>query len=72
LFSVSLKRIGIYWSRSRNELWIKGLSSGNTQTLLRVDFDCDRDAVKFVVKQNGKGFCHREGFGASVLFWVVD
>ncbi len=51
---------GVYWSRSRNQLWLKGATSGNTQELLRVAFDCDRDAVKFVVKQNGSGFCHRE------------
>ena len=52
---------GIYWSRSRNELWVKGGTSGNTQELLRVAFDCDRDAVKFVVRQAGTGFCHRPG-----------
>jgi phosphoribosyl-ATP pyrophosphohydrolase len=52
------QRRGIYWSRSRNELWIKGATSGATQELLRVDVDCDRDALRFTVRQQGSGFCH--------------
>jgi phosphoribosyl-ATP pyrophosphohydrolase len=50
---------GAYHSRSRG-LWVKGLTSGNTQELLRVSLDCDRDAMRFVVKQGGKGFCHND------------
>jgi phosphoribosyl-ATP pyrophosphohydrolase len=53
------ERRGIYWSRSRNALWVKGETSGNTQELLRVDLDCDRDALRFTVRQLGVGFCHR-------------
>jgi len=52
------ERRGIYWSRSRQKLWIKGATSGNTQQLLRVDLDCDRDALRFTVRQAGDGFCH--------------
>lgn len=52
------ERRGIYWSRSRNTIWIKGESSGNRQELLNVDLDCDRDALQFVVRQEGSGFCH--------------
>ncbi len=52
------RRRGIYWSRSRGELWIKGETSGATQELLRVDLDCDRDALRFTVRQHGSGFCH--------------
>jgi phosphoribosyl-ATP pyrophosphohydrolase len=48
---------GVYWSRSRDELWIKGATSGNTQALYRIDLDCDRDALKFTVDQQGS-FCH--------------
>ncbi|MFK7961076.1 MAG: histidinol dehydrogenase [Phycisphaerales bacterium] len=50
---------GIYYSRSRGELWEKGRTSGATQELLRVDLDCDRDALRFTVRQAGIGFCHR-------------
>ncbi|HEX9728557.1 MAG TPA: phosphoribosyl-ATP diphosphatase [Gemmatimonadales bacterium] len=53
------ERRGIYWSRSRSAIWVKGESSGNTQRLLAVDADCDRDALRFVVRQEGPGFCHR-------------
>ena len=52
------ERRGIYWSRSRDSLWIKGETSGATQELLRVELDCDRDALRFVVRQHGSGFCH--------------
>ena len=54
------ERRGIYWSRSRQALWEKGATSGNTQALVRVDLDCDRDALRFTVRQCGAGFCHLE------------
>src|SRR5256712_9364820 len=43
---------------SRQALWEKGATSGNTQELVRVDLDCDRDALRFTVRQRGAGFCH--------------
>lgn len=49
--------VGCYWSRKRG-LWRKGATSGATQRLLRVDADCDRDALRFTVAQSGAGFCH--------------
>src|SRR2546423_3777676 len=52
------ERKGIYWSRSRQALWEKGATSGNTQELVRVDLDCDRDALRLTVRQRGAGFCH--------------
>lgn len=52
------ERRGIYWSRSRKTIWKKGETSGNTQQLVRVDLDCDRDALRFTVRQSGAGFCH--------------
>jgi phosphoribosyl-ATP pyrophosphohydrolase len=48
---------GVYQSRSRG-LWIKGETSGATQELLRVDADCDRDTLRFTVRQSSDGFCH--------------
>lgn len=51
-------RSGVYWSRSRNALWEKGATSGARQALLRIDPDCDRDALRFTVRQSGAGFCH--------------
>ncbi len=52
------ERRGIYHSRSRAGIWRKGESSGATQELLRVELDCDRDTLRFTVKQDGPGFCH--------------
>ncbi|MGM0574587.1 MAG: phosphoribosyl-ATP diphosphatase [Myxococcota bacterium] len=53
-------RRGVYWSRSRDALWVKGESSGATQDLLAVDADCDRDALRFTVRQAEPGFCHED------------
>jgi len=54
----SLKtRTGVYQSRKRG-LWHKGASSGDTQKLVRILIDCDRDCLQFVVQQLGRGFCH--------------
>jgi phosphoribosyl-ATP pyrophosphohydrolase len=53
------ERRGIYQSRSRG-LWRKGESSGAVQELLKVTPDCDRDAVRFTVRQTAPGFCHLE------------
>ena len=49
-------RRGVYQSRSRG-LWVKGETSGATQELLRADLDCDRDTLRFTVRQRD-GFCH--------------
>ncbi len=52
------RRQGIYESRRRG-LWVKGETSGNFQELLEVRPDCDRDALRFTVRQAGQGHCHR-------------
>jgi phosphoribosyl-ATP pyrophosphohydrolase len=51
-------RRGAYYSRVRGP-WVKGDTSGATQDLLRVEADCDRDTLRFTVRQRGGGFCHR-------------
>lgn len=47
-----------YWSRSRQEIWIKGLTSGNVQDVVGVELDCDGDALRFRVVQHGHAACH--------------
>ena len=46
-----------YWSRSRNELWVKGATSGHFQKVISVALDCDGDALLLRVEQTGVA-CH--------------
>ena len=46
-----------FWSRSRNELWHKGATSGNTQEVVSLALDCDRDAIVVLVNPAGPA-CH--------------
>ncbi len=46
-----------FWSRSRGELWNKGATSGNTQTVRSITLDCDQDALVVLVDQTGVA-CH--------------
>jgi phosphoribosyl-AMP cyclohydrolase len=48
-----------YWSRSRRELWLKGATSGQTQTVVEMRVDCDQDAILIKVRVGGDGgSCH--------------
>lgn len=55
-YTLSTRR-GTYFSRSRNEYWVKGLTSGNTQYVRQVRLDCDGDTLLLLVDQVG-GACH--------------
>ena len=47
-----------YWSRSRQELWHKGATSGSIQIVKKLIIDCDQDAVIMFVDQKNNGACH--------------
>ena len=59
-----------YWSTSRNELWVKGETSGNVQEVKEIRVDCDADAVLLKVHQRGGAACH-EGY-KSCFFRTAD
>ncbi|KIN77224.1 phosphoribosyl-AMP cyclohydrolase [Sulfitobacter mediterraneus] len=46
-----------YWSRSRQEYWVKGATSGHHQELVDLRYDCDRDCILVLVRQTGPA-CH--------------
>jgi phosphoribosyl-ATP pyrophosphohydrolase/phosphoribosyl-AMP cyclohydrolase len=47
-----------YWSRSRQELWHKGATSGHTQVLKGLRYDCDADVLLLTIEQSGDRACH--------------
>lgn len=47
-----------FWSRSRNELWNKGATSGHFQHVQSLSLDCDCDAILVKVEQDGESACH--------------
>lgn len=51
------KGLTCFWSRSRNELWLKGETSGNYQHIVSITTDCDRDALVVTVEKDGPA-CH--------------
>ena len=60
---------GTFWSRSRQDYWVKGETSGNTQRVVEVRLDCDGDTLLVKVDQHGPA-CHtgdRTCFDAALL-----
>ena len=60
-----------YWSRSRNELWIKGQSSGNVQIVREILIDCDVDTILLKIQQIGGAACHT-GYRSCFFTKVVN
>ena len=56
----------VYYSRSRQELWRKGDTSGDRQFVREAYYDCDGDTLLFKVEQEGNGACHT---GARTCFY---
>jgi len=47
-----------YWSRSRNELWKKGMTSGDTLKVEEIRINCEQNSLLYLVRPQGKGACH--------------
>ena len=56
----------VFWSRSREEVWRKGDTSGDRQFIRSAHYDCDGDALLFLVEQEGSGACHTGAFSCQV------
>ncbi|NNM67667.1 MAG: phosphoribosyl-AMP cyclohydrolase [Spirochaetales bacterium] len=51
-------RWATFWSTSRNELWVKGATSGDYLAIQEIRIDCDEDTLLFLVEPQGQGACH--------------
>ena len=52
------EKVATFWSTSRNELWIKGKTSGEFLDLVEARVNCEQNSVLYLVKVRGKGACH--------------
>ena len=57
------ERMATFWSTSRNELWIKGKTSGDFLELVEVCVNCEQNSLLYRVRPKGKGACHTKGSG---------
>lgn len=65
-FEESLKRkMLVLWSSSRQELWVKGLTSGETFELIEARVNCEQNSLLFVVRPNRGGICHTKNEGGE-------
>lgn len=53
--------LATFWSTSRNELWIKGKTSGDTLKLVEVRVNCEQNSILYLVEPQGAGACHSKG-----------
>lgn len=51
----------VFWSTSRNELWHKGATSGDTLSIVDVRVNCEQNSLLYRVRPNGQGACHTKG-----------
>jgi phosphoribosyl-AMP cyclohydrolase len=65
-FERSLKTgIATFWSTSRNELWVKGATSGDTLQLVDVRVNCEQNSLLYLVRRVGGGVCHTKDAGGK-------
>ena len=70
------KNVAVFWSTTRNELWIKGATSGDTLELIETRVNCEQNSILYLVRPKGEGACHtRENGGSSrtsCYYRVID
>ena len=54
-------KIATFWSTSRNELWIKGATSGDKLELVEARVNCEQNSLLYLVRPLGEGVCHTKG-----------
>ena len=60
------RKVAVFWSTSRNELWIKGATSGDTLELVETRVNCEQNSILYLVRPRGEGACHtRDVHGKS-------
>ena len=69
--------VAVFWSTSRNELWIKGATSGDTLELLETRVNCEQNSILYLVRPRGEGACHtrdEKGRSRSTCYYraIVD
>lgn len=71
------KKVAVFWSTSRNELWIKGATSGDTLELVETRVNCEQNSILYLVRPRGQGACHtrdEQGRSRSTCYYraIVD
>jgi phosphoribosyl-AMP cyclohydrolase len=61
-----------FWSRSRQEYWCKGETSGDRQYVREARYDCDGDVILLVVEQEGRGACHTGNYSCFYRAFGTD
>ena len=61
LRTAKIEGMATFWSTSRNELWIKGKTSGDFLEIIEIRVNCEQNSILYKVKPRGKGACHTKG-----------
>lgn len=59
------RRVAVFWSTSRNELWVKGATSGDVLELVDVRVNCEQNSLLYRVLRKTGGVCHTRGAGGG-------
>jgi phosphoribosyl-AMP cyclohydrolase len=70
------KRVAVFWSTSRQEMWIKGATSGDTLELVETRVNCEQNSILYLVRPIGEGVCHTKDADGrsrpSCYYRVID